>query len=263
MTDTKIQIELCAFSYHREPFRHTYKNGLEHYIFRLQTEGSCEALIHGKMQPITPGDLLLFRPGNIYDLNIAGERNGMASGDYYVICSGSWLDQWWGKRDRPIKTKISEFERMQAIWHQLVLERRRLDDNHSPLSVLLLQALCTLMDRAIDEAPTHTSSTAFLAYKMKYYVEEHATTPFKLEDVARHVGLSVSRTVHLFKSHFECSIMQYVQKIRLSMAINLMKSSSITLEQIAEEAGFGSYTYFHRVFREFYGVPPGIYRKGE
>jgi AraC family transcriptional regulator of arabinose operon len=32
------------------------------------------------------------------------------------------------------------------------------------------------------------------------------------------------------------------------------------LERIAESAGFGSYTYFHRVFRSKYGISPKQYR---
>ncbi|MNI95930.1 Bacterial regulatory helix-turn-helix protein, AraC family [compost metagenome] len=31
----------------------------------------------------------------------------------------------------------------------------------------------------------------------------------------------------------------------------------MTLEQVAEAAGFGGYAYFHRVFRARYGISPG------
>ena len=41
---------------------------------------------------------------------------------------------------------------------------------------------------------------------------------FKLEDVAAHVGISVSRAVHLFKEAFGTTIMQYTMDVRLSMA---------------------------------------------
>jgi AraC family transcriptional regulator of arabinose operon len=42
-----------------------------------------------------------------------------------------------------------------------------------------------------------------------------------------------------------------------------MKYTSLTLEQIAEDCGFGTYPYFHRVFHKKYGVAPGIYRRME
>ena len=53
---------------------------------------------------------------------------------------------------------------------------------------------------------------------MKNYIEENASSMFKLEDVAAHVGISVSRAVHLFKEAFGTTIMQYTMDVRLSMA---------------------------------------------
>ncbi|MCM3627814.1 AraC family transcriptional regulator [Paenibacillus glycanilyticus] len=47
----------------------------------------------------------------------------------------------------------------------------------------------------------------------------------------------------------------------MSRAINLLNHSALSLEQIAAETGLGSYAYFHRLFRERYGMSPGAYRK--
>ena len=91
---------------------------------------------------------------------------------------------------------------------------------------------------------------------MKNYIEEHANQSFKIKDVASHAGFSVSRASRLFKETFGKTMIQYALEIRLNTAIELMKYSEMTLEQIAEVSGFGSYTYFHRVFREAHGVSP-------
>lgn len=256
--ESQIQLKFCAYMYHTTPFRNTYKFGLESYIIRLQTEGFCHALISGQTEVIEPGDLLLFRPGDIYDLKI-GELG--PSGDYYVVCSGDWLDEWWKLQRRPHKTKIGENRRIAAIWQQLILEQRRLDGGNLALIDTLMKALCYLLDRALDEAKSYTSGPKLLSYKIKHYIEEYAPTPFSLDDVAKHAGLSVSRSVQLFKAEFGMSIMQYAQKVRLAMALELMGKSPLTLERIAEETGFGSYTYFHRVFQRYYGIAPGAYRK--
>jgi len=255
---SQIKLDYCAFMYHNTPFRDSHRFGLETYIFRLQTEGLCQALISGKTEIIEPGDLLLFGPGDVYDLRI-GELG--PSGDYYVICSGNWLDEWWKLQRRPHKTKIGESSRIAAIWQQLILEKRRLDGGNLALIDTLMQSLCHLLDRAIDEAKSYTSGPKLLSYKIKHYIEENAPIPFSLDDVSKHAGLSVSRSVQLFKAEFGMSIMQYAQKVRLAMALELMGKSPLTLERIAEETGFGSYTYFHRVFQRYYGIAPGVYRK--
>lgn len=258
----EIDIQLCAFSRHTQPFHHLFKNGLDTYIIRLQLEGESEALIDSRMEPVLPGDLLLFRPGQVYDLWIANKESKLGpSGDYYVMCTGTWLDEWWNRRERPAKTRIADVVPLIAVWEPLIVEKRRLDGGSPEILASLLKALCNLIDRAIEEAPAVSSASALNALKMKGYIEAHANEPLKLEEIAAQAGISVTRAVHLFKSRFGMSIMKYVQQVRLAIALRLMDNSQFTLERIAEDAGFGSYTYFHRVFRERYGVSPGQYRK--
>ncbi|ULO05602.1 AraC family transcriptional regulator [Paenibacillus sp. 19GGS1-52] len=262
MERNNVHIHLSAFSRHIQPFRQPFRNGLDTYIIRLQAEGESEALIEDRMVTILPGDLLLFRPGEIYDLRIGEKESPLGfSADYYVMCTGDWVDHWWNERERPKKVRIADDGKLQSIWQQLILEKRRLDGGSTDILELLFKALCLLLDRAIEEAPATSSTSLLLALKMKSYIEEHAIAIIRLEEVAKHTGISVTRAVHLFKAQFGYSIMQYAGQIRLAMALRLMDNSNYTLERIAEETGFGSYTYFHRVFRERYGMAPGIYRK--
>lgn len=262
MDNQEIDIQLTSFSRHVQPFLQPFREGLDTYILRLQMEGECEALIEGRMTVIMPGDLLLFPPGEVYELRVGEKESPLGfSADYYVMCTGTWLDQWWSERERPRKTRIAEDGRLLSVWQQLILEKRRLDGGSPEIVAALLKALCLLLDRAIAEAPATSSASLLLALKMKNYVEEHAASQVRLEEVARHAGISVTRAVHLFKEQFGYSILQYVGQLRLAMALRMMDNSNYTLERIAEETGFGSYTYFHRVFRERYGVSPGVYRR--
>ena len=63
-----IEIQLCGLSLHTQPFRQTYRHGLDIYIFRLQTEGLCEIWMDGGYRRILPGELLLFQPGELYEM---------------------------------------------------------------------------------------------------------------------------------------------------------------------------------------------------
>ncbi|WP_438431181.1 AraC family transcriptional regulator [Gorillibacterium sp. sgz500922] len=257
-----VFIQLCEYSRHVQPFRHLFRSGLDTYVIRLQAEGEAEVLIDGRLVRVLPGDLLLFRPGEVYDLRIGEKESPLGrSGDYYVMCTGSRVDDWWDRQPRPKKTRIAADGRIQSAWQQLILEKRRLDGGSPAILEALFTALCLLLDRAMAESPVSASPSALLALRMKSYIEEHAAGPLRLEEVAAHAGLSVTRAVHLFKQQQGLSILQYAGQIRLAMALRLMDSTNLTLEVIAEECGFGSYTYFHRVFREHYGVAPGQYRR--
>lgn len=55
METNSVQISLCGFIRHTQPFRQLYRSGLDTYIIRLQAEGECEVLIDGEMTAVVPG----------------------------------------------------------------------------------------------------------------------------------------------------------------------------------------------------------------
>ena len=261
----EARLLICDYSYHAEPFSNNHKNGLTNYLFRYQTEGSCEVTINGRLYRLRAGDLLLLKPGDEYELSVKdeGEQGRISSGDYYLFCDGAWIDAWWKRRKRQIVSHISMDQHILGLWRQLLLEKRRgVEGENEELAGYLLCGLCLSLDRAITETKT-TDRSAFAALRLKRYIEEHAIVTFKLEEAAAHVGLSLSRAVQLFKACYGKTMIQYALEIRLNAAVERMKYSSMTLEEIAETCGFASYSYFHRVFRARFGMAPTRFREAE
>lgn len=217
-------------------------------------------VVKGKKIKIEKGDLLLIKPGDHYELLVNAGQN---SGDYHLVCEGSWVDEWWSRTEKPDVSRINLDERILTLWRHIMIEKRRPTSiQNEELASYLLRALCISLERAVNETD-QSFSLPYSVTRMMRYIEEHATVPFKIEDVAQNVGLSISRSVHLFKSSIGKTMMEYAQDIRLSIAIERMKYTSMTLERIAEDCGFGTYPYFHKVFKKKYGVPPGLYRRME
>lgn len=257
-----MQTELlsCNYSYHSSPFSSSARQGVSSYLFRMQSEGFCAALVDGKMTRIESGDLLLYKPGDPYELQIVGDGNTtVASGDHYLYCQGEWINEWWARSVKSQRTSIDLHDGILSLWRQLILENRRVGEKNSELSGYLLRSLCLSFDRAMGET-RFLPNRPFTASRMKRYIEEHATHVFKVEDVARHVQLSISRAAHLYKDTYNETMIQYAVKVRLAMAVERMKYSSSTLEHIAVSCGLGSYPYFHRVFKQRYGASPQLYR---
>jgi AraC family transcriptional regulator of arabinose operon len=253
-------ILFCGYSYHTHGYHSQHKSGYPSYLFRLQTEGHCEVVVKGRKMLVEKGDLLLIKPGDHYELLVKAGQN---SGDYHLVCDGVWIDEWWNRTEKPDVSRIGLDDKLLALWRHIMIEKRRpTSSQNEELMSNLLRALCLTLERTISET-VPSFNRPYTVTRMMRYIEEHATTAFKVEDVARYVGLSVSRSVHLFKSSTEKTMMEYAQEIRLSAAIERMKYTNMTLEQIAEDCGFGTYPYFHRVFKKKYGVAPGTYRRQE
>jgi AraC family transcriptional regulator of arabinose operon len=256
------EILSAGYSYHTKKFHYSRKEGLNYYLFRLQTEGLSAALVDGSMSLIESGDLLLFKPGEAYELLIEGDSS--SSGDYYLFCKGDWVEDWWNQSTKPTKVRIPLHEGMLTIWRQLNIELAKHSQQNKEMLDYYLRILCLQIDRHIMEQTSHPQGTnSYLAYRMKHYIEAHSTTSLSLEQVAKHVGLSVSRAVHLFKAVFNQSIMQHTIEVRLAIAKERILYSSFTLEQIAESCGYASYSYFHRMFRAHFGISPKDYRLRE
>ncbi|MBP1989113.1 helix-turn-helix domain-containing protein [Paenibacillus eucommiae] len=260
----EIELLTCAYSHHMERFITSYKSGLPSFLFRLQTEGYCEALVEGSMRAIEPGDLLLYQPGEAYELLVEARKDQpdakIISSDYYLFCQGSWIESWWGRSNKSTCTQIDPPESLIFLWRQLILEKRRMEEADQELTGYLLRALCLQLERAATETVS-LHGRSFTGLRMKRFIEAQATSTFKVEDVAEHVGLSTSRAIHLFKEYFGKTMIQYSHEVRLSSAIERMHYSTMTLEQIAESSGFGSYPYFHRVFKDKFGITPSLYRQ--
>lgn len=253
-----MNIYYCGYSYHTTGYHSQHKSGYPSYLFRLQTEGLCEVVVKGRKMEIRKGDLLLIKPGDHYELLV---KEGQVSGDYHLVCEGAWVDKWWSHSSKPDVSRIELDEKLLALWRHIMIEKRRPESSQNEeLTGYLLRALCLSLERAVSET---VPSFPYPVTRMMRYIEEHAMIAFKVEDVARHAGLSISRSVHLFKSSVGKTIMEYAQEIRLAAAIERMKYTTMTLEQIAVDCGFGSYPYFHRVFRKKIGIAPGAYRRIE
>ena len=264
LRDGQSAVVLAAgYSWHEKSFHTMERDGLPSYLFRLQMEGPAQALVNNEMVTLKEGDLLLYAPGEPYELSINLDSGQAHSLDYFLFCSGSWIDAWWAQMSRQTLIHLPTDESIVTLWQQIITDRKTaaFKDTSSLISDYLLRALCLVVDRVILEYSSGTRNTnTFVAHRMKRFIEQNAATAFTVEDVARHVGLSVSRTVHLFKETFSQSLMGYALDVRLNMACERIRFGTMSLEQAAASAGFGSYSYFHRAFKARFGITPRAYR---
>lgn len=82
-----------------------------------------------------------------------------------------------------------------------------------------------------------------------------------LQDLAHQYFVGESKLTADFKSIFGMPILAFRRHVQLRAARVLLETTAMDLAQIAEECGFSDDNYFIRVFRKYYGVTPGSYRK--
>jgi AraC family transcriptional regulator len=81
------------------------------------------------------------------------------------------------------------------------------------------------------------------------------------EELAAETGYSASHFFRVFRATTGCTPHQYLLRLRMERAIELMRKPSLALLDIALECGFANETHFSRTFRERFGSPPGQFRR--
>ncbi len=93
------------------------------------------------------------------------------------------------------------------------------------------------------------------------YVRHNLREPLSVADVARNVGLSVSRLHAVFRQAMGITPNDYMQRLRIDTACTALTTSDAPVTRIALETGFSSSQYFATCFRKYTGMSPGEYRR--
>ncbi len=98
--------------------------------------------------------------------------------------------------------------------------------------------------------------------RMCLYVEEHyGDRSLSLESVADEMGLNSSYLSRVFKKERGENFSEYLIRVRIERAQELLGGTELKTYTIASEVGFGDAHYFSQVFKKKCGMTPAEYRQ--
>ena len=92
---------------------------------------------------------------------------------------------------------------------------------------------------------------------------EYTRTDFSLLDVAEALNMTEYSASRIFKDYLGISFKKYVTTRRIELACELLKTTKMSIIEVAEQVGFASCSYFIRVFKAETGLTPTTYRQVE
>ena len=98
---------------------------------------------------------------------------------------------------------------------------------------------------------------------MQYIQEKYWDPQMSLTQLGDELNISPYYLSRLFRERYEISISDFLAKVRIQMAKELLQSTDHSIRVIAEECGFLSSNVFIRVFKKWEGITPGTYREQE
>ncbi len=116
--------------------------------------------------------------------------------------------------------------------------------------------------------------TSYIAYKelitpetnrifesAKAYIEEHLCEDFSISDICSSLNVGRTKLYEIFKSEADIGISEYLRRRRMHRAKKLLKTTDLSIPQIARAVGINDYNYFSRIYKKIYKKSPKSYRK--
>ncbi|BFM18010.1 GlxA family transcriptional regulator [Maricurvus nonylphenolicus] len=110
---------------------------------------------------------------------------------------------------------------------------------------------------ALDQQKSHNDTRIQSAQQ---WLESNFSSDFLLEELADKLGLSLRSFRRRFKDATGDTPMQYLHRIRLETAKQLLANSTLGIEQISYRVGYEDASYFSRLFKQKIQMTPGEYR---
>lgn len=87
----------------------------------------------------------------------------------------------------------------------------------------------------------------------------YADSKLCLQEIASMLKVSAPYVGRIFKDITRMSVAEYMNEVRMNKALELMRSSKASINQIITKIGIENETYFYKIFKKRYGTTPKEY----
>jgi AraC-like DNA-binding protein len=133
----------------------------------------------------------------------------------------------------------------------------------TPGNADLLDRLC--LDLALEAQLSTKIKTGALPpqggiFRIENYLKMHFAKPIDFDELASSYGMTLRTFYREWARNFATTPLQYLMRIRLEKAVDLLADSRLRIHEVAELCGFSSAIYFDRCFLRYYHMTPSEYR---
>ncbi len=186
----------------------------------------------------------------------------------------SWLrltGLWAGKAFRrcglaenvplPCRSPDAVAQRMEGLYSELA----RSHEQDTPMVEALLDVLWAELVRSCGHNAAGPADPAGMDDRIvaaRQTIEGGFTGPFDLDELAAVACLSPAHFCHLFSRQVGVSPGEYVIRLRMYRARQLLSDPSLSVSRVANLVGYDDPYYFSRLFRKRHGRCPSEFRRG-
>lgn len=230
----------------------------EYYFFHFIVNGKGDYRIGNEICEVGQGEIFIITPGEEHQ--------------YTASLDDPWEYYWIGFHGSDAKSvikelglsdikafKIKDFNRMVSVFKSL----KDKEKTGFPSTYFLIAKFYELMSIIAEERRIindYQNPSSGLIPSVIRYINSHCGQGLSVTRVAETFNVNRSHLFRLFKEKMDISIQHYINELKMSKALLLLKNPQYSVKEITELVGFIDYPNFLKQFKKKYGVTPKQYR---
>ena len=180
----------------------------------------------------------------------------------YFCFNGSLADEYLQETGfsqlSPIRTSREE-QKIYSLFSDIF---NKITKNVSPSYYEGLCLFFSILDSVVSNKPLSSKGyKTEVVQQAKQQIDSFYFTPdFTIERIAESLYISHARLCRLFKAEIGTTMISYLNEKRMQHAEELLRTTSLSVSEIASASGFRDYTHFLSQFKRIHGVTTKDYR---
>ena len=225
------------------------------YYLHIVTSGEAVLKFSGQKYPLKEGTIFFFFAGVPYE--IEGNENFRY---LYISFMGAAVDEFLDELGITIDNSVFYgYGYLQELWLSSIIRVNNVNANVLTESVLLntLSYIAQGKEKNVENKNSENLLSVIVDYVDTHYREKDIT----LRSVANIFCYTEKYLSHFFKSKMGTGFNEYINKLRLQYALDLIENGADSVTDIALKCGFSDPLYFSKVFKKGQGKSPTEYMK--
>ncbi len=224
------------------------------YEIYLNLSGEVSFMVDNKIYPVRRGTVVVTRPNGYHNVIF---RGGSVHKHICILVSGDKIDDFlFDGNSGVVNLFASDVERFEGICKNFF-------ENPDTISrYIMFFELMKMIKNARDKEQSVAQDLSFpIDIRIALdYIYEHITDNIKVSDIAKISAVSVNTLERHFLKLLGIRPSNFIKDRRLQLASELLQKD-MSVQQIADFAGFSSHSAFITMFKAKYGMTPLQYKK--
>lgn len=239
-----------------------YYNELEfakEYMVQMTLEGSGKCIVDGNEFIVNKGDLMVLSnyQHHIF-MPIEGKEWKFAFVHIYHNDLVADIVNKFFLKHRYVFNGYKEENIVPYIKKMIELLKEDFRKNEFKVSSLIYQLLMKVCEE------TNVIQSDYVDSELSgviNYLNQNYNYPLKLKDILKHTNYSKNHLERLFKSRMNMTIKDYISRLRLRKAQELISTTNMYYKEVATKVGLSDYRSLVYLFQTSLGITPTEYRE--